>query len=219
MKQYKAILFDFDYTLADSSEGIIASVNYALEKLELPQASPRKIRSLIGLTLPETFAQFSSNASLAPLFTQYFREKADEVMVDATHLYYGIYDLLDLMEGQDIKLGIVSTKRSKTIRKILQREGILKRFEVIIGGEDVRKQKPAPEPLIKAMKALGTNGRNTLYVGDSRVDAQAAQRIRVDFIGVLTGNTPRETMDRYEHLEIVKDLQEVIEYFEIEVVA
>lgn len=218
MKQYKAILFDFDYTLADSSEGIIISMNYALEKLDLPTASDRTIRDLIGLTLPNTFAHFSKNKALVPDFIRYFRMKADEVMVDSTNLYFGVFDLLDLMDNQGIKLGIVSTKRSKTIRKILEKQGIANRFEVIIGGEDVKKQKPSPEPLIKAMKALGSNGKNTLYVGDSRVDAQAAQRIRVDFIGVLSGKTPRTTLEQYENLEIVKNLQEVIEYFAIEIV-
>ena len=88
MKSYKAILFDFDYTLADSSEGIIASVNYALEQLALPTVDDHTIRKLIGVPLEQMFAYFTTNHALTADFIKYFRQKAYEVMVNKTNLYY-----------------------------------------------------------------------------------------------------------------------------------
>lgn len=55
MQNIKAVLFDFDYTLGDSSSGIVISVNYALNKLAYPPAEPQVVCSTIGLSLPETF--------------------------------------------------------------------------------------------------------------------------------------------------------------------
>lgn len=51
----KAVIFDFDYTLTDSSEGAVRCINYALEKLDLPAASKIASKKTIGLSLKDTF--------------------------------------------------------------------------------------------------------------------------------------------------------------------
>lgn len=53
--QYQAVIFDFDYTLGDSTEGIITSANYALEKMGCKSAEREAIRRTIGLSLQETY--------------------------------------------------------------------------------------------------------------------------------------------------------------------
>lgn len=53
--KYNGLIFDFDYTLGDSTEGIFASVNYALERLGHPQADREAVRKTIGLHLEETY--------------------------------------------------------------------------------------------------------------------------------------------------------------------
>ena len=67
---YRAILFDFDYTLADSSEGIIHCVNSALKTLDLPEATADEIRATIGLSLTEIYTRLAQPAhpELAPQF-------------------------------------------------------------------------------------------------------------------------------------------------------
>jgi len=49
-----AVIFDFDYTLADSSQGTTECVNFALRTLNLPIASYEMVCKTIGLSLPET---------------------------------------------------------------------------------------------------------------------------------------------------------------------
>ncbi|HNF85471.1 MAG TPA: HAD hydrolase-like protein, partial [bacterium] len=58
IKNIHQILFDFDYTLADSSEGIITCVNFALEKVGAPLGQSEAIRRMIGHSLEDTFARF-----------------------------------------------------------------------------------------------------------------------------------------------------------------
>ena len=48
-------MFDFDYTLGDSTKGIISSVNFALNKLEYQKKDEEIIRKTIGLSLKDTF--------------------------------------------------------------------------------------------------------------------------------------------------------------------
>ena len=82
----KAIIFDFDYTLGDSTKGIALSINYALEQLHYPTKSIMEIKRTIGLSLKETYYELTSNNNVqeAEQFARLFKEKADQVMVDNT---------------------------------------------------------------------------------------------------------------------------------------
>ena len=51
----RAIIFDFDLTLADPTKGTIECVNFALEKLNLPPADDERIKRTIGMSLEDTF--------------------------------------------------------------------------------------------------------------------------------------------------------------------
>ena len=76
------VVFDFDYTLADSSDGIIDSINYALSNMGLPQAAHDAIRRTIGLSLDEAFVALAgeSERPRAAEFTAFVVERADVVI-------------------------------------------------------------------------------------------------------------------------------------------
>ena len=79
-------------------------------------------------------------------------------------------------------------------------------FDIIIGGEDVKKAKPSPQGLLKALRRLHCKKKDTLYIGDSIVDAQTAQLAGVDFVGVLNGMTTREELAIYRYKQILPNL-------------
>ncbi len=109
---YKALLFDFDYTLGDSTNGIVLSVNYALVKLGHVQKSVEDIRKTIGLSLKDTYFALTggNNINEEMLFSKHFKEKADEVMVDNTELYLNVKESLSCLRFHGCKTGIVTTK-------------------------------------------------------------------------------------------------------------
>lgn len=73
----KAVIFDFDYTLGDSTNGIVLSVNYALEQLGHSVRDVAEIRKTIGLSLKETYLVLTSRRDLdeAEQFAGLFRKK------------------------------------------------------------------------------------------------------------------------------------------------
>ena len=77
--------------------------------------------------------------------------------------------------------------------------------------ENVENVKPDPEGLFFALKNLGFNGNEVCYIGDSFIDALAAQRAEIDFIGVLTGTTKKETFYKYKNICICNDIKEAYE--------
>lgn len=192
----RAILFDFDYTLADSSTGAIACTNFALAALGLPAAAPDAIRQTIGLSLEDAFARIvGANipqerfAAASKAFERLFIRQADAILADHIVVFPFVADALRALRQRGLALGIVSTKFRYRVEHVLEREDLRGEFDVIVGLEDVTAAKPNPEGLFTAMSALGSVPSTTCYVGDSVTDAKTAQRAGTAFIAVLSGVT------------------------------
>ncbi len=197
--QPRAVLFDFDFTLADSSEGAIACVTYALASLGLPAASPDRICATIGLPMAATLASLTgrTDPDLVTAFSQHFIAHADAVMADLTRLYPEVPAVVQTLQQAGVALGIVSSKLRYRIEGIAVREGLRAYFPVIVGAEDVAEHKPHPAGLAVALQRLGCPPEAAMYVGDHPVDAEAAARAGLPFVAVLTGVSQREQFRPY----------------------
>lgn len=185
----RALLFDFDFTLAESSAGAIECVNHALVQLGLPAAEKEAIRRCVAYPLPEILARLTGieDGHAAALFSHAFIRRADEVMAQLTTLFPGVTETLTELRADGYRLAIVSTKYRYRIETILAHHGAQGLVDVIIGGEDVREHKPAPEPLLRALAKLQIAPGEAIYFGDHPVDAQAAAAAEVPFVAVLSG--------------------------------
>lgn len=211
IKDIKGIIFDFDFTLADSSKGVVECVNYALKKLGFTEFSEKEINKTIGLTLEKTFMMLSKNQQLdkAKKFKRFFIEKADKIMTDLTELFTETPSVIKRLHKKNFKLGIVSTKFRYRIEDILSRENLLDYFEVIVGGEDVSTLKPNPSGLLLAAKKLNLTTSQVMYVGDSTIDAETSNSAGISFIAVLSGVTPRKEFSRYQVREFLNNVSEL----------
>jgi phosphoglycolate phosphatase len=215
-RPFQAILFDFDYTLADSSRGAIACIAYALHELGLPEVSDEAACRTIGLSLSDTLTALAGPQpdAVRAYFARLFVEHADRVMADRTVLLPGAREAVARLQDQGRSLGIVSTKYRRRIEAILRREGLLTSFSVIVGGEDVARHKPHPDSLHLAMRRLGLGPGDVLYVGDSVTDAVAARNAGLAFVAVLSGTTPPDAFAHCAVTAILDDLCQVGEWIE-----
>ena len=206
------VVFDFDYTLADTTEGVVLSINYALSGLGLPEADDDAIRRTIGMTMEEAIVALTdeSNRRLAPEFFRLFVERGDEVMADATRLYDFVPDVLDELRGANVATGIVSTNLRRRIEYVLRRDGLDDRFGAIVGVEDSARPKPDPCGLLTVIQRLGCQPSDSIYVGDTVTDAETASRAGVPFVAALSGVTPRESFDGLPLLGVVSDASQII---------
>jgi phosphoglycolate phosphatase len=195
----QAIICDFDFTLADSSLGVVACVNEALAGLGLPPASAERIHATIGLSLPHTLQALTGivDPALATEFTRHFVAHADQVMHGLTLLYPWVAETVQALRAAGQRLGIVSSKYRYRIERILAEGGLASQFQVIIGGEDVTQHKPDPAGLLLALQRLHLPAIDVLYVGDHPVDAEAASRVGVPFMAVLTGTSDMPSFAPY----------------------
>lgn len=208
---YKAVVFDFDYTLGDSTPGIVKSANYALEKMGWPVQETGAIRRTVGLTLQKTFAVLtgSEDPALGQTYADYFHEMAAEVMTDSTTLYPDALPVLAAFRQQGCKTAIVTTKAHRTIQRIVDRFGAGPLLDEVVGGDDVTREKPDPEGLLGVLARFGLEKAELLYVGDSLVDAKTAEAAGIPFAAVLTGTTTAEDFAPWQPVFIGEGLQEV----------
>lgn len=194
-----ALIFDFDYTLADSSPAVIACAAHAFERMGLAPAGADAVRATIGLSLPETLVRLAGEEQRprAEEFRGYFRELSDRIMVAQTTLFPFVPETVRALRRRGLLLGIVSTKFRCRIEDVLERDGLAGAFDPIVGGDDVTEFKPSPEGLLAAAARMKQRPEAVLYVGDSVTDAETARRAGIPFVAVLSGTTPAAAFDPY----------------------
>lgn len=210
---YTTYLFDFDYTLADSSRGIVTCFRNVLTRHGYMTVTDDEIKRTIGKTLEESFSILTgvTDSELLASFRQEYSKEADEHMTVNTVLFLETKSVLVALRDAGARIGIISTKYRYRINELLSQHFPENFMDIIIGGEDVKTPKPSPEGLLLAIKQLHTTKAETLYIGDSTIDAETAQNAGVDFAGVTHGVTTAQELNKYPHWKIMSSLEELLE--------
>lgn len=184
-RELKALLFDLDGTLIDSVPDIAAAVDQALEANIYPPAGEAKIRQWVGngarklieraaadaLELAEGAAPDAVVEALLASFFDFYG-KASCVK---TGLYPGVLATLNYWQRRGIAMACVTNKPERFSRDILAGLELDGLMPVLVGGDTLPQRKPDPAQLYFACQRLGVAVENTVMVGDSRNDVDAAR--------------------------------------------
>ena len=208
MPPYRAVCFDFDYTLGDSTDSIVAGFQYAFPILGFPSPDRETVRGTIGYLLEDAYTMLTGDgdAEHRARFRALFLEAAQERQRTETLLFPGAPELLRGLRARGVPAAIVSTKRGDTIQAILAHHGLEDEVELVIGSADVTRHKPDPEGLRLAMERLGAAPEETLFCGDTVLDAGAARNAGCPFAAVLNGTTPAGDFAPFSPVHIAPDL-------------
>jgi phosphoglycolate phosphatase len=190
----RAVIFDFDLTLADSSPAFDACHRHAAAQFGLEPPTLDAIRRSIGTPLPIAVPRLYGPAieGRVEAYIDIYQAHADEVMSGLTIMLPGAAETLHQLNQASLRLAIVSQKLRYRVEEVLQREALLECFAAVLGAEDVPAFKPDPSGLLLALERLGVGKDDAIYVGDTTIDADAAANAGLRFVGVLTGSTSRE---------------------------
>ena len=186
----RAVLFDFDGTLADSYPAITASVNHVRGLHGLPPLSQDDVKRHVGRgaahLLAHTVPVGGPDANTAA-----YRAHHPSVLHSGTQLLPGAAELLRLLHGRGLRLGVCSNKPVAFTRELVKHLGLAPLLDAVLGPEDVARPKPAPDMLLAALQRLGVGAPEALYVGDMSVDVQTARAAGVAVWVVSTGSEER----------------------------
>lgn len=182
------IIFDLDGTLIDAYRAINASFNYTMRALGLPRQSAAIIRKAVGWGDELLLAPFVKKKDLARALLIYRRHHRRS-LPEMARLFPGTRFVLDRLKKRNLKLAVASNRPKEFSRILLLRLRLEKYFDYVLCADELKHGKPHPEMLLKVMKKLAVSRKETLYVGDMTIDAQAGRRAKVKTVIVTGGSS------------------------------
>ena len=205
------IMFDFDGTLADTSEGIVHSIHYAYDKLQLGHVSDAAIRNVIGPPLEEMFSILlnTDDGAFIRQAVFYFRERYAKEGVWELCLYPEVINTLSCLKEKDINLYIVTSKPEKFVYDICNKQDVLKFFTAINGVPLKEKGLSKAQRMKRLMAGYGITCKNGIMVGDRPEDAWAAEKNGIHCIGVTYGFGKEEELIAAGCIRVIKTLNDL----------
>jgi phosphoglycolate phosphatase len=194
---YDLIVFDLDGTLIDS----VGDIADALNRVLGTRHGDAEVARWVGSGVKQLLAGAGASGDLDALAKQY-RAAYFAQPVARTSVYLGVKETLARLDAQK---AIATNKPGALARTIVERLGLAEHFAAVLGEDDVGARKPDPLIVDLLRGKVGASRARTLYVGDSRVDAQTAAAARVDFCFVTYGyeherQAAKYTIDRFADL-------------------
>lgn len=182
-----AFLFDLDGTLLDSKGDLADAANAARRALGLSPISDAEVErhtgwgmaALLAGVMPEADPEMLARGREA--FIEHYRRH----LLVRSRPYPSVDRMFDVLEGHP--LGLVTNKPSMFGRPLLEALGWTSRFDATVFGDTLVTRKPSPEPLLHAMETLGRTRDACVFVGDTAIDRETAQRAGVRFVCVAWG--------------------------------
>lgn len=209
MKRYKAVIFDWDGTVMDSTACIVGAIQSACVDLEIPVPTVEQASWVIGLSLDSALQRCAPQlpAERIPQFIERYRHHFflyDRQLA----LFDGILPLLDDLKSREIRLGVATGKTRVGLDRVLQANQLADRFDCTRCADESR-GKPHPAMLFDIMKRLDLAPEHVLMVGDTTHDVQMASSAGVDSMAVTYGAHSKRTLLLSEPTVMVSSVREM----------
>ncbi|WP_297485917.1 HAD family hydrolase [Sulfurimonas sp.] len=206
------ILFDLDGTLIDSTEAILESFHNSFDLLNYPHPTDEAIKALIGHPLDVMYKELGVSKEKVWDFVDTYKEHYRKISTQKTVLLPHAREAVTLA-STFAELGIVTTKTGKYSRVLMEHFGLMDKFKVLIGREDVINPKPNAEPILQALQQLNSKDKDVWMIGDTTMDLLATKNAGVNSIGVLCGYGKEEVLKYYTNI-LCQNAYEAIKYLE-----
>jgi len=209
----KAIFFDVDGTIIPLSVAIKTfqetckhfKIRIPISKKLLEVTIGYKLSGILHKVMPEALP-------FGKEFIKYFEDHQIENFKKYGKLLPYVKSVFKKIKKRKIKIGIVTTKKSREAKAILK--GYKLPYDALVGNDNVKHIKPNPEPVFKACKKLKIKPEDCVFVGDHPFDMQAAKSAGCLAIGVLTGLGNRKNLKKSGADYIIKTLRDLIKLLE-----
>lgn len=182
-------VFDCDGTLVDSAATICAAMEMAFDRVGVAWPGPEATRRIVGLSLPEAFAQIAPGAddALRAALAEHYKAAFGTLRAQGRAeepLYPGVIDALAELEARGWLLGVATGKSDRGLDLCLRGHGLHARF-VTLQTADRHPSKPHPSMLHEAAREAGAD--HVAMIGDTVFDIGMAVAAGADALGVAWG--------------------------------
>ncbi len=178
MPRYDTILFDYDGTLVSTDEVVTKSFIYTLNHFGAKDVPLKRITQTFGGLIYDVIDDFIFDYNLnctRDEMLDCYRAYHDKIFLDEVFIFDGMVDTLKNLKEKDIKLAVVTTRRSISTHYGLQHFDIKKYFDLVLTSEDTKYRKPDPKIVDVALKELFSKKHSTMIIGDSHFDIECGK--------------------------------------------
>jgi phosphoglycolate phosphatase len=207
---YRLLVFDWDGTLADSEQRIVAAALSAIEVLSLPGRSHEEIRGIIGLAMSEAFQTLFPEvpADQEGRFIACYREYYLRNTVTPVPLFPGAAGVLRGFAEERYLLAVATGKGRRGLDRDMAIHGLDTLFATTRCADDAP-SKPHPRMLQEIMEEMEVPESETLMIGDTAFDMEMARSAGVAAIAVTTGVHDRQRLLEFDPLALLDSIAEL----------
>ncbi len=224
----RAVIVDLDGTMVDTLGDFEEALNRTLAELDLPPVSRPLIERTVGkgsehlirsvlahqLALPEVtgLSNVCSARSVDTLYEpawQHYQQHYRQINGQFSAVYPGVVEGLAQLKARGLPMACLTNKPRAFALDLLAAKGLEGFFRVVFGGDSFERKKPDPLPLLRTCEALGSMPAQTLMIGDSQNDAQAARAAGCPVALVTYGynhGEPVRSVDADAHVDRIEEL-------------
>ena len=208
----EAVIVDLDGTMVDTMGDFAEAINRMLVDLQLPAISAQAIEPMVGKgsenllrsVLKHVLAQEGRAPAATDIDNYYARAwesyQHHYLAINGRYskVYEGVEKGLQNLRNLGLKMACLTNKPLSFAEPLLKAKGLRDYFDYVFGGDSFERKKPDPLPLFKTCEALGSQPANTLMIGDSSNDAEAAHNAGCPVVLVSYG---------YNHGHPIREVQ------------
>jgi len=213
MKPIQLLIFDLDGTLVNTLEDISSSVNFTLERLDLPQLSIDMVRQYVGdgIEMLMTRSLGESKKQLTEA-VKIYKEHHRKNLVVRSMLYPTVRDTLDYFKI--LPMAVISNKTNEFVMPLIEHLGIARYFTLVIGADYGLPLKPAPDSVLMAVSKANVPKERAVMVGDGTTDIRAGKAAGVMTCSVTYGYRSEVELWNAGPDYIIHELAELKKLFE-----
>jgi len=215
MSQKYTILFDLDGTLVDTAPDLMNAHNHVMKKYGYPTKSTEEIRNLVGQGAGALIGRSIWGQAKKEFHSVEDKKVKDQMSKDFINFYgkniinkstliNGVKEFLRWCKEQNISMAVCTNKQEHLAIDLLKKIGIYDYFEYVAGFNTFDYCKPDPRHLTSIIEILSGNIKESLMIGDSETDANAAKAASIPIILLENGYTEKNSNEIY-HDHLIKD--------------
>ena len=191
----RAVLFDWDGTVADTRPGIFNSVRYAIGQYGIADRPDDELRYFIGPPLYDGFEHvFGVSPELANELTDTYRVYYRDKGIFECNVYEGVGDLLRELHDAGVKTAVVSSKPKEFLDRLVEHFGLAEHLDAVVGPAMDNHNSNKTVLVNQALKELMLLPSTVAMIGDRHFDMEGAKAAGVSAVGVLYGYGTEEEL-------------------------
>lgn len=210
----KAVIFDLDGTLLDTSLDLLDAINDTLKDFGRHNITKDILLKNIGngnVKLVERCLNPINEKELNEAVLE-FKKHYSICYANKTKPYDGIKEVIEYLQENKIKIGVLSNKYDEYTKQLIKRNFNMINEDYVFGKVEGRDLKPNPEMLFEIIRRMKISKEDVLYIGDSGVDIETAKNANINMLSCTWGFRTKEELKKINAPNLIDKPESIINY-------